>query len=433
MKKIILFFLIFLLSFLNSSGQYNSVLASGDWYKISTKSNGIYKLDYSSISDLGINTDNLLIQDIKLYGNGGGMLPKLNSDFRHNDLTENAIEIYDLNDNGVFESSDYILFYGESADNWIFNPSSSSFSHQKHLFSDEVFYFITVDNQSAGKRIQQKTILLNPTQTVKTFNDYAFHELELENLIQSGQQWFGERFDYQNSQTFNFSFPNLDQNSQVIITTEVAARSLSPSAFTVMVNNTNLATVSVPNIVSAYATEYAKIASKTTNYNSSSSSINVGLEYSSSDNGAMSWLNYIEINARRELIMSGNSMHFRDASTTNLEIGKFELENASGITVWDITNPQNVELLPVLLNENILSFNDSLNMIHEYIAFNSSSYLTPDLKGNVTNQNLHNVSSDIEYVIVTHPNFLNAANRLADFHTNEDNLKSLIVDRKSVV
>ena len=432
MKKIILFFPIFLLFSLNSLGQSNSVLVSGDWYKISTKTNGIYKLDYSSISSLGVNTDNLQIKDIKLYGNGGGMLPKLNSDFRHNDLIENAIEIHDLNNNGVFESSDFILFYGESADSWVFNPTSSSFSHQINLFSDEVFYFLTIDSQSAGKRIQEKMTLLNPTQTIKNFNDYAFHELELENLIQSGQQWFGERFDYQSSQSFNFTFPNLDQNSDVIITTEVAARSLLPSNFIITVNNTTLTSLSVPNIVSTYATEYAKIASKTTIFNSNSSSINVGLEYSSSDNGAMSWLNYIEINARRKLRMSGNSMLFRDATATNLTVGRFELENALGITVWDITNPQNVELLPVLLNEDVLSFNDSLNTIHEYIAFNSLSYLTPELKGPVANQNLHNASSDIEYVIVTHPDFLNAANRLADFHANKDNLKSLIVTPQQI-
>ena len=33
--------------------------------------------------------------DIKLYGNGGGMLPHLNSDFRYSDLVENAIKIHD--------------------------------------------------------------------------------------------------------------------------------------------------------------------------------------------------------------------------------------------------------------------------------------------------------------------------------------------------
>ena len=40
---------------------------------------------------------------IKIYGNGGGMLPKLNSDFRYSDLTENAIKVYDINQNGILK------------------------------------------------------------------------------------------------------------------------------------------------------------------------------------------------------------------------------------------------------------------------------------------------------------------------------------------
>jgi hypothetical protein len=146
----------------------------------------------------------------------------------------------------------------------------------------------------------------------------------------------------------------------------------------------------------------------------------------------MSWLNYIELNARRKLKMSGNVMLFRDATTIASSIGKFDIENASGITVWDISDPTNVEILPTSLNGSILSFNDSLDTLHEYIAFNSSAYLTPTLKGSISNQNLHNISSDIEYVIVSHPDFLNAANRLADFHANQDNLTSVIVTPQQI-
>jgi hypothetical protein len=413
-------------------GQYNSVLATGNWYKVSTKTEGVYKLDYSSISQLGVNVNNLQIQDLKLYGNGGGMLPKLNSDFRHDDLIENTIKIHDANNNGVFESEDYLLFYGQSPHQWVFNPISVSFLHQVHLFSDEVNYYLTIDNQSNGKRIQEKQTYSNPTKIITSFNDYAFHEAELENLIQSGQQWFGERFDYQNSQNFSFSFPNIEQNSPVSIKTAVVGRSLIPSTFNVKVNNTTLTTINVPNIVSTYATEYAKLASKTIDYTSSSSTINIDLEYSSADNGAMSWLNYIELNARRKLKMSGNAMLFRDATTISSSIGKFDIENASGITVWDVSDPTTVSLLPTSLSGNILSFNDSLNELHQYLAFNSSAYLTPTLKGSIFNQNLHNISSNIEYVIVSHPDFLNAANRLANFHSNFDDLTSVIVTPQQI-
>ena len=46
-------------------------------------------------------------------------------------------------------------------------------------------------------------------------------------------------------------------------------------------------------------------------------------------------------------------------------------------------------------NSNTLCFNDSLNSLHEYIAFNSLSYLTPSLKGSISNQDIHNTSNDM--------------------------------------
>ena len=135
MKKQILLTLSFFLIIANLFGQYNSVFSEGKWFKISTNKTGIYMLDYSSISSLGVAVNNLQISSIKLYGNGGGMLPKLNSDFRHNDLVENAINIYDSNNNGVFENGDYILFYGQSPHTWKYDAQTSLFKHDTHLFS----------------------------------------------------------------------------------------------------------------------------------------------------------------------------------------------------------------------------------------------------------------------------------------------------------
>ena len=82
--------------------------------KISTDKNGVYKIDYDNLQDLGIDVTNLQTQTIRLYGNGGGMLPHLNSDFRYNDLKRESIKIFDQNSNGIFDSDDSFIFYGMS-------------------------------------------------------------------------------------------------------------------------------------------------------------------------------------------------------------------------------------------------------------------------------------------------------------------------------
>ena len=108
---------IFFLSFLFFAdiliAQDNSVLALNDWYKISTDKNGVYKIDYDNLQDLGIDVTNLQTQTIRLYGNGGGMLPHLNSDFRYTDLKENPIKDHSIKIQMVFLIQMIILFFME--------------------------------------------------------------------------------------------------------------------------------------------------------------------------------------------------------------------------------------------------------------------------------------------------------------------------------
>src|SRR6202008_1793745 len=76
----------------------NSVLASGNFYKISVKEPGIYKLDIPFLNSLGIATTNLASSSLRLYGNGGKMLSESNSGEWTDDLQENAIMIIDGGD-----------------------------------------------------------------------------------------------------------------------------------------------------------------------------------------------------------------------------------------------------------------------------------------------------------------------------------------------
>src|SRR5215831_3230729 len=109
----------------------NSVLANGSWYKIAVNKTGVYKIDVSFLNSLGINTSNLASNSIRLYGNGGAMLPEANQISRYDDLEENAIMVVDGGD-GVFNGSDYFLFYANGPDQWIKDSANLRFSHQKN-------------------------------------------------------------------------------------------------------------------------------------------------------------------------------------------------------------------------------------------------------------------------------------------------------------
>ena len=139
MKKIIAltFITIALCSNLNSQ---NSVLSAGDWHKISTSTEGVYKISYTDLQSYGINPSTIDPRNIKLFGNGGGMLNQLNSAPKIDDLQELAIKVIGEND-GVFNTSDYILFYGQSPDTWNYDYTSQTYTHEKTFIAIRFFIF----------------------------------------------------------------------------------------------------------------------------------------------------------------------------------------------------------------------------------------------------------------------------------------------------
>ncbi|HUR66664.1 MAG TPA: hypothetical protein VMZ03_09975, partial [Chitinophagaceae bacterium] len=96
----------------------NSVLATGNWYKLGVKGPGIYKVDVPFLNSLGVNTSNLSSASIRLYGNGGQMLNEANNGRVTDDLLENPLAVVDGGD-GTISGSDYILFYANGPDEWI--------------------------------------------------------------------------------------------------------------------------------------------------------------------------------------------------------------------------------------------------------------------------------------------------------------------------
>jgi hypothetical protein len=88
-----------------TSNVTSSVLATGKWYKIGVTKDGVYKINKSFLSDLGLDIENIDPRTIRIYGNGGKLMPEKNSVFRYDDLQENAIAVVGEND-GVFDSND---------------------------------------------------------------------------------------------------------------------------------------------------------------------------------------------------------------------------------------------------------------------------------------------------------------------------------------
>lgn len=401
-----------------------SVLNTGNWYKVSVNADGLYKMDYAFLQSLGMDPASIDPRNIRVYGNGGGMLPQPNSTPRQDDLAENAIFVSGEND-GSFDSGDYVVFYGQGPDRWEYDPSAcGNFSHIKNVYSDNTYYFITA-SKGPGKRLSTRESLgQSETHTVNSFDDYAFHELDEENLIKSGREWFGEKFDLVKDYDFDFSFSNRETSKPLYVKTAAAARCItSATDFKIKVNNNQQPNLTIGNITGNYANDYAKTGSICHQLNLSSNSINVDVSYTPPLNcsDAVGWLNYIEVITSRKLTLAGSFVLFRDANSVGTgNIAAFNVANAnSSLTIWDVTDPMNAIRQIYQLNGTTASFKMNSDELHEYVAFSGSNFPAPTVVGAIGNQNLHGLAQ-ADMFIICHPDFLSEAERLAEFHRGQD-------------
>ncbi len=398
----------------------NSVLRSGSWYKIKISTDGIYKLTWSDIDNMGI--DNT--QNVKIYGNKGGMLPFSNSEKHIDDLVE--IPVYmDKGSDGIFNKGDYLLFYGDGPVSWSYIDDDELFMQDLHSYSTASYYFITSKSGNNRSPSNALSISQSATHTVNSFNDFAYHEVEQENMIKSGRKFF-EKMGTMGSISFSFNFPNLLSSSSLEISSKVLARSTNSSTFYIKVNDQITQTLNLwPVSMDGYL--YADVSSMKTDFTASSDKIDVDVVFNHNNNpSAEAWLDYVTINARRELRLNSDQLLFRDKKSAGPgNIASFTLKSANNNTiVWDITDPVNIKKISTNLSGSNLSFKVHTDSIREFIAFDKTGdFLTPVYKddddiGLIENQNLHNAGQP-DMVIVSHADFLEQAEDLKTIHEEE--------------
>ncbi|MEA3317648.1 MAG: type IX secretion system sortase PorU, partial [Bacteroidota bacterium] len=348
-----------------------------------------------------------------------------------NDLLQNPV-FYEKGNDGVFNQGDYILFYGQCPDKWNYNASEDFYNNLVHKYSHYNYYFLSSD-VGYNKEIEPLTEPSEPeTQTVNSFTELIHHEKDNFNLIKSGSQWFGENFDITTEKEFNFSLPNIVSSKQVKIKYNVAARSAGTSSFTLFANGQLLSNISIPEVnMSNQTSTYARSDNKISSFYSNSSNISIILKYNKYSASSEGWLDYITINATRNLSLTNDQLIFRHKEDdSNENISRFIISNTLAETqVWDITNPANAKSVTGNKNpdKGTISFKTNTNSsTRSFIAFNKNNFLKAEIVGEVNNQNLHNLNHQ-DMLIVTNSEFLNQANQIADIHRDVDNLKVRVV------
>lgn len=429
MKKRFLLFLLILSSQIAIS-QNNSVLSSGTWFKFSVDTTGVFKIDRNLLQSIGISTSGLNPRKIHIYGNGGQLLPELNSAFRYDDLQENAIYIEGETD-GSFDANDFILFYAKGPHDWVLDTTNETATHRQNIYSDKAYYFITV-NETDGKRIQAKTVNNNTaTATISIFDDFTFIEKEEKSILAAGTQWFyDEDFNITNTQEFNIPFPNVLSGKELEVSVRGVTNSVVNSSMAIQLNSQDIFTINYPGINASSLTKAIALerSAKVTN---SSENLAISITYDNNGNpSASAFLDYVEVIGKKNLRFSDFQFSFRSFQQANATgTIAYQIQNgANAFQVWDVTDYINPKQI---VNEDAgtnFTFKDNAGELREYIILDQNDFYIPETIQNsrVENQNLHALQ-DVNYIIITNEELSNQAQRLADYHQNNSNLTTKVV------
>lgn len=409
----------------NENFTSESFLSDGTWYKLAIIKEGIYRIDFSELKKLGLEYPS----NPRIFGNNFGQLSYMNDGSAPDDLKEIALYESAGND-GLFNEGDYLLFYGQATDRWVYDTVHSEFNFKRHNYSDTAFYFLT-SSHSGGKKLQQASEPGTTANYISASSDVNYiHEIESENLIKSGREWF-EPITYLRDTEINPAFKDIILSEPLRYGIRVLARSPTPTSFRFFQEGSLLNEIQVPSVdMSSTTGTYAQItvSSGTTIPVSQSPHFSVRF-LNNNENSARAWLDFVTIQARSLNTFEGPVKFFTDSrSITPGNTTEFKIRTTiTNEMIWDVTDPFEAKLVSFVDSGNEISFRASTDTLRTFAVFVPDETDRPlYLDRKVSNQDLH-ASPAADMIIITHPLFIDYCEKLAGIHAKLNNIQTLIV------
>lgn len=411
-----------------NKGIINSVLSTGKWVRFVAPEEGIYKITKSTLTSFGIDPATIDPRTIKIYNNGGKVLPEEVSGSRPSDLEENAIIVAGEND-GQFNDNDYILFYGRGTNFWDYDKQGKAIKRYYHPYSDSNYYWITTGG-SAGKRIQNQASLNSASPYIQP-RTKAFVSLEEDkkNIGQTGREYYGDAFTQTNP---SITYTNkLDGRLDALpITYKFRFADASPENIGLQLSENNA------QIFTAYLggygdSDYYKgtVYSYTASFSGTLPENRSLLKFTMTPGTKTStgYLDYFEIYYDRNLAAAGDNLTFFSKDTSAVIEYHLSGFTSSNIMVFNITDYANVKLMtgPVVLSGGNYYFqaNETSGNVSKYFAEGNDNFKTPVSPVTISNSNIHGIAAGAKFIIITTNAFDQAANRLKVYRETQSKIK----------
>ena len=439
-RGVFIVFLVFMFSpyFL---GAQNAVFNEGKWAKIAISKQGIYQITGAQLKTLGFSLP-ISSTQLQLFNYNLDQLSEKVPATISTALTENAIQVVDGGDNQIDEK-DYVLFYAQGAIGWRQEAANFLPTHFKNTSNDSVFYFLSIG--SNGKRMSTMGKLNTSVQIVDQYDERWLIEIDSVSILNSGKLLLGpamgQGLGKQSKLTYPININGLVLSSPMKIVSRYAATTYqNPANFNFSINDNTVKTSAVAPISGLLYDESAKISldsfSYTLNTNTNlTNPASVNISFQADNAAASGWVDYIELSAKRKLGFWGTvSFGFRNiTSAVKGNLLQYQIQNGDASTeVWEVTNPSLPRKISTDFSTNgLISFAHQADTLHEFFAVKQQGYEIPSLLGPMANQNLAAMNVP-DYIIITAPNYLNAAKKLQNYHATANGLKTVVVNASEI-
>ncbi len=430
MRKIIYLFILLFLYAGNSFPQnYNWITPNKTYLKLYVAEDGMYRLDKTDFTNAGINANVIDPRTIKLYSKG------------------NEIPVYiSGEENGIFDPTDYIDFYGTRNYGGITNTydhnNSVVYTTNEYLnqYSDTNVYWIGWDG-ALGLRYSNSVFNSITSYPGSYFNDirhlekdYFYSQGEMINnndlrILQTekfrGEGWFWSNVGNNQTLSDTITLPDLITSPQ---TASFKVFAYPTNRSTVILNEHSLELIVNGNVIATlFVNDINKIDS-TVNFSSSLLSNvsvnNISVRYVpvGGHSGSV-YLDIMEIQYPRKFKISGSvlSANLGGADTTSKLFRVNGYNQVNPVNIYDVKN--NIRIANSTFNADTLKFTGKSNA--NIIVVNSNITKKPLRIKQKSVPNLASPTNGADYLVIYNKAFTSQAEQLRAYRETKDGFRSV--------
>ena len=383
-------------------------------YRFEVNQTGIHKITAAFLRDLEMPISTINPETLKIFGRGGKMLSLINSENEgvNYGFSENHLQLVGMDD-GSIDDEDYILFYAYGSTEW--NDDSQT---AVNLYHDQAHYIISYGGENGLRvNVQQSSAIIDNPQTSASVSLHT--EEDLVNIAQMGRKWLGDSFLHNSSKNYSFQLTNRKAATAVDIKLAAAASATGGSYFDLNVENASMSL----NLAATQTLTRASEGTISFSTTSASNELDVQLRYDASGfSSAVGYLDYIRVSYER--ILSGDLGQFGFTTTNS------NAYYASGVdAIWELLPNGTIQVLGPNSNREVyFTSNENADRYHVHSADDVYSPKRSEYGDTFTSPQLRErLSNEAEYIIITHDDFAEEANKLAAHHRTHTGLKSSVL------